>query len=113
VAASRLESTRARRRRSYLFYAGLAVLVVAVVSPVDYYASEYFFVHVIEHILNHVLGPGADRRRRALDAVDVRDPRRPRRQIVRAVARGAWFAPVRAIRRLFSRPPVAVITSMS
>src|SRR5665213_4063090 len=43
--------TRRRRWRSLAFYSGLAVLLVAVVSPIDYWSSQYFFVHMIEHVL--------------------------------------------------------------
>jgi cytochrome c oxidase assembly factor CtaG len=43
--------TRRRRRNSLVFYSGLVVLLVAIVSPVDYWSSSYFFVHMIEHIL--------------------------------------------------------------
>jgi len=43
--------TRRRRLNSLAFYGGLALLLVSVESPVDYWASSYFFVHMIEHLL--------------------------------------------------------------
>jgi cytochrome c oxidase assembly factor CtaG len=48
---SRPERTRERRLRSLWFYAGLAVLLVAVESPIDYWADSYFFAHMIQHLL--------------------------------------------------------------
>jgi putative membrane protein len=48
---SRPERTRERRLRSLYFYAGLAVLLIAVMSPIDYWADDYFYVHMIEHLL--------------------------------------------------------------
>ena len=47
TAANRLR----RRRRSYRFYAGLALMVVAIASPLDFWAARYFFVHMIEHVV--------------------------------------------------------------
>lgn len=34
-----------------LFYLGLAVLLLAVVSPVDYWSDDYLTLHVVQHIL--------------------------------------------------------------
>jgi putative membrane protein len=48
---SRPERTRQRRLRSLWFYAGLVVLLLSVESPIDYWAYDYFFVHMIQHLL--------------------------------------------------------------
>ena len=48
---SRPERTRERRQRSFWFYGGLVMLLLAVESPVDYWADDYFFVHMIQHLL--------------------------------------------------------------
>lgn len=42
--------TRRRRRNSFVFYSGLVVLLLAIDSPIDYWSSRYFFVHMIEHL---------------------------------------------------------------
>jgi cytochrome c oxidase assembly factor CtaG len=40
-----------RRLRSVAFYAGLAVVLLAVDSPVEYFADRYFFMHMVQHLL--------------------------------------------------------------
>lgn len=37
--------------RAVAFYAGLAVLVIAIDSPIDYWAESYLIAHMLQHIL--------------------------------------------------------------
>ncbi len=37
--------------RSALYYSGLAVLVLTTCSPVAYWAYDYFFMHMVQHLL--------------------------------------------------------------
>src|SRR5579862_9931963 len=96
---SRPARTRERRLRSLWFYAGLAVLLLAVTSPIDYWADDYFFVHMIQHLLLMFAAPslivaGAPWQP-MLDAL----PGRLGRSATRTVMRGGWSRPLRAVGR--------------
>ena len=106
---SRPERARARRRNSFLFYGGLALLLMAVVSPIDYWASDYFFVHMIEHILIMFFAPvlivtGAP----WLPLVHA-FPVVVRRRVGRAIFLSSWASPLRALGRFLSSGVVAVV----
>jgi putative membrane protein len=103
------ERTRQRRQRSFLFYGGLVVLLIAVVSPIDYWADDYLFVHMIEHVLIMFFAPilivaGAP----WLPLVHA-FPVGVRRTVGRAVLLGSWARPLRAIGRFLSAGWVAII----
>jgi putative membrane protein len=105
---SRPERTRERRLRSLWFYAGLAVLLLAVQSPVDYWADDYFLVHMIQHLLLMFAAPslivaGAPWQP-LLDAL----PGRSGRSVTRGVLAGGWSRPLRAVGGFLLRPWVAV-----
>ena len=60
AAGGRLSATppdAAKRARGAAFYSGLAVLVIAVDSPVDTYADRLFWVHMIQHVLLTMVAP--------------------------------------------------------
>ncbi len=105
----RAELTRQRRLRSIAFYAGLAVLLLAVQSPIDYWADDYFFVHMIQHLLLMFAAPslvvwGAPWQP-LLDAL----PGRLGEAGTKQVTHGGWARPARAVGGFFLRPWVAVI----
>jgi cytochrome c oxidase assembly factor CtaG len=105
---SRPDRTRQRRLRSLLFYSGLATLLVAVESPLDYWADAYFLVHMIQHLLLMFAAPslivaGAPWQP-LLDAL----PGRSGQAVTREVLAGGWSRPLRAIGAVLLTPWVSV-----
>ena len=106
---SRPERTRQRRLRSIWFYGGLVVLLIAVQSPIDYWADDYFFVHMIQHLLLMFAAPvlivaGAPWQP-LLDGL----PWRAGRSVTAGVMRGGWSRPLRAASGFLLRPWVSVV----
>src|SRR3984885_14145134 len=106
---SRPERTRERRIRSLWFYSGLAVLLLAVVSPIDYWSDSYFMVHMVQHLLLMFAAPslvvaGAPGQP-LLDAL----PGRSGQAVTREVLAGGWSRPLRAAWRFLTEPLVAVL----
>jgi putative membrane protein len=106
---SRPERTRQRRLRSIWFYCGLAVLLIAVQSPLDYWADDYFFVHMIQHLLLMFAAPtlivaGAPWQP-LLDGL----PGRSGKSATREVMIADWTAPLRVVGGFLLRPWVSVI----
>jgi putative membrane protein len=105
---SRPDRTRKRRLRSLWFYLGLAVVLIAVESPIDYWAYDYFIVHMVQHLLLMFAAPslvvaGAPWQP-LLDAL----PGRSGRSVTRGVLTGGWARPLRGLGGFFLRPWVAV-----
>jgi cytochrome c oxidase assembly factor CtaG len=105
---SRPERTRERRRRSWFFYGGLAVLLLAVQSPIDYWADDYFFVHMFQHLLLMFVAPtlvvaGAPWQP-LLDGL----PGHWGKALTRETLTGGWSRPLRAVGGFLLRPWVAV-----
>jgi putative membrane protein len=81
------------------FFAGLLAIVIALDSPIDVYADQLFWVHMLQHILLltvapplFLLGHPWPRMWRAL-------PLEPRTALARTIARSRLTAPVRALAR--------------
>jgi len=98
------QRTREWRLRSLWFYAGLAVLLLAVESPMDYWAYDYFFVHMIQHLLLMFAAPSL---------IVAGAPWRPLAEALpgrsgRGVLAGTWSRPLRALGAVVLRPWVSI-----
>jgi len=105
---SRPERTRERRMRSFWFYGGLVVLLLSVESPVDYWSYDYFFVHMVQHLLLMFAAPtmivaGAPWQP-LLDGLPWRAGR-----AAGGAPRGGWSRPLRAAGTWLLRPWVSVV----
>jgi cytochrome c oxidase assembly factor CtaG len=98
-----------RRPRSLAFYSGLALLLLAVTSPLDYWADKYFYVHMVQHILIMFFAP---------ILIVIGEPWLPliygvpsgvRRVFGRAISNDSWARPLRSTGRLLSKGWVAVV----
>jgi putative membrane protein len=97
------ERTRERRLRSLWFYGALVVLLLAVESPIDYWSYDYFFVHMIQHLLLMFAAP---------TLIVAGAPGQALLEAGRGVTRGGppggWSRPLRAAGRFVLRPWVSV-----
>jgi putative membrane protein len=101
--------TRSRRWRSLIFYAGLGCLLVAVEPPIDYWSGDYFFVHMVEHILISFYAPILIVAGAPWVPLLFALPVGSRRRIGRAVLLSGWARPLRAVGRLVRRPWTALV----
>ena len=106
---SRPERTMERRRRSLLFYAGLAVLLIAVQSPIDYWADDYFFVHIIQHLLLMFAAPTLIVAAAPWQPLLAGLPGQSGKAATREVMTARWSRPLRAVAGFMLRPWVSVI----
>jgi putative membrane protein len=105
---SRPERTHQRRLRSWLFYAGLAVLLVSVTSPLDYWADSYFFVHMAGHLLLMFAAPTLVVAGAPWQPLLAGLPGRSGQALTREAMRGGWSRPARRAAAFLLRPWAAV-----
>jgi cytochrome c oxidase assembly factor CtaG len=102
--------TGQRRRRSLYFYAGLVLLLLAVLSPVDYWASRYFFIHMIEHIMIGFFAPVLIVLGAPWIPLLHGLPVGVRRRVGRTLLLGSWARSLRALGRFLTNPWTALVS---
>jgi cytochrome c oxidase assembly factor CtaG len=108
----RSEPARTRRRRlhSLAFYGGLSVLLIAIDSPIDYWADDYFFVHMIEHLLIAFYAPILIVFGAPWIPLLFALPVRARRKVGRFLMLGSWSRVLRPVGRVVVSPWFALIS---
>jgi putative membrane protein len=106
--------SREARWRAASFYAGLAVIFVALATPIDTLARKLFWVHMLQHVL--LLSCAAPLLVLGAPWLSIWRPipLGTRRAVAKSVARSPAFAPLRALGRLLSRPvPVWIVFNVN
>lgn len=100
---SRRSTPRGRRRRrlrSLAFYGGLVLLALTVCSPIDYWSSSYFYIHMFQHVLLMFFAPALVVLGAPWLPLLYALPPAARRRTVRALAKAGWARPLRAATRV-------------
>jgi putative membrane protein len=90
---------RPTRLQAASFCAGLLTIVIALDSPIDYYADELFWVHMLQHILLLTVAPPLFLLGRPWPRMWRALPLGPRTELARTVAHARWASPIRALSR--------------
>jgi cytochrome c oxidase assembly factor CtaG len=90
---------RPKPLQALAFFASLLTIVIALDSPIDYYADQLFWVHMLQHILLLTVAPPLFLLGRPWPRMWRALPLQPRTKIARSIALSRWMAPVRALAR--------------
>ena len=86
------------------------MLLLAVESPLDYWADSYFTVHMVQHLLLMFAAPSLVVAGAPWQPLLAALPGRSGQSVTRGVMTGGWSRPLRSAGAFFLRPWVAVIT---
>jgi putative membrane protein len=104
-----LRKRTAQRWRGGCFYASLAVLAIALASPIERLSAQLFWVHMIQHVLLIVVAAPLF----VLAAPWIRMwrclPLDTRRWLARGLSHGERTAPLRAVSRTLGRPVASFV----
>jgi putative membrane protein len=94
---SRQSSRLDEHLRELAFAAGLASIVIALDSSIDYYSEQLFWVHMCQHIILLTVAPPLILLGRPWPRMWQALPLTWRTSVGRTLARARWTAPIRAI----------------
>jgi len=100
---------RRRRRQIWYSYAGIGVLALSVVSPLQFWAMQYFWVHMLQHVTVMLAAPALYVAGAPWLSLVHAIPVRARRRLLRRVFVRATRHPLRRVVALLVSPAFAVI----
>lgn len=104
------ERTRtAQRWRNICFYASLAVLAIALASPIELLSAKLFWVHMIQHVLLLVVAAPLFVLARPWIRLWRFLPLSTRRSLGRALSQGQRTAPLRSLSATIGSPSVSFV----
>lgn len=101
---------RSRRRKMWFTYAGIAVLTLSIISPLEYWSMEYFWVHMIQHVTVMLAAPALYVAGAPAVPLIHAVPVKLRRRILRAMLLGRARAGVRRVWAFVFSPWFAVVS---
>jgi len=99
----------AQRTRSVCFHSGLAVLAIALSSPLDLLSEQLFWVHMVQHVLLLVVAAPLIVLARPWVRLWRALPLGWRRPLGRGLGQGERWAPVRRASRFLGGPPASFV----
>ena len=81
------------------FFGSLLTIVIALCSPIDAYADQLFWVHMLQHVLLLTVAPPLFLLGRPWPRMWRALPLEPRTSVARTLARARWTSPIRALAR--------------
>jgi cytochrome c oxidase assembly factor CtaG len=90
---------RPTRLQAAAFFASLLTIVIALDSPIDAYADQLFWVHMLQHVLLLTVAPPLFLLGRPWPRMWRALPLAPRTAVARTIARSPWTSPLRMLAR--------------
>jgi len=98
-----------RRRRLWLSYAGLVLLALSIVSPLQFWAMQYFWVHMLQHVFVMLGAPALYVAGAPMVPLVHSVPVRIRRRILRRIFVRPTRHPLRRACAIIMSPAVGII----
>ncbi len=100
---------RSRRRKMWLTYAGIALATLSVISPLQFWSMEYFWVHMLQHVTVMLAAPALYVAGAPVVPLLHAIPVRARRRLLRRLYARSTPHPLRRVAAVVFSPIFAIV----